>query len=217
LLEPIPTLEKRNPGRPFFCTLPANVPLFKDGNGDWCIDTAQTELGRAVTCFLSPLDAITEATHLARNGPSYRVMTASDIEENLFCDRDGEGLIADIHVEWPARDRRILTRPSGAFGRSSTVMHRWAEYPPPFEVDGLMLAEYSRYRELAGLYAWQETAANILCWPEARRDVLARRALASIELTHGGPKDCEQIALYDREFEQWHFVPYAEHSNTGVE
>ena len=212
-------LKKRNLGRPFFWTLPAYVLLLKDSGGDWCIDAAQTELGRAVTCFLSPFDAIIEAAHLAKNGPSYRVMAASEIDKNLFCDPDEEGLIADIHVGWPACDGRILKRPSGAFGRSCTVMHHWAAYPPRFEVDAVMLAEYSQYRELAGLYAWQEAAANILSWSERRIDLLAERALASIELTHSEPKDCKQIeiALYDPEFEQWHFVPYAGRSNSGVE
>ncbi|QIN63451.1 hypothetical protein SBC1_34900 [Caballeronia sp. SBC1] len=96
-------------------------------------------------------------------------------------------------------------------------MHHWAAYPPRFEVDAVMLAEYSQYRELAGLYAWQETAANILSWSERRIDLLAERALGSIELTRGEPKDYKQIALYDPEFEQWHFVPYAGRSNTRVE
>ena len=208
-------LEQRNLGRPFFRALAAYVLIYADKDGEWCVDVAHTELGHAVTCFLSSFDAIIEATHLARNGRSYRVMAASDIDENLFCDSDEQGLIADIHVGWSACDGRIITRPSGAFSRSCTVMHHWAAVPPRFEVDGLMLAEYSRCRELAGLYAWQETADNIRWWPEARCRTVAERALASIELMHGKAQDVRQIALYDPECEQWHFVPYAGPRNGG--
>ncbi len=78
----------------------------------------------------------------------------------------------------------------------------WAVYPPQFEVDEFILAEYVGYRERAGLFAWQETAADFLRWPEERRYELAERALASIELTHGTAQDCNEIALYDPEFEQ---------------
>jgi hypothetical protein len=188
---------------------PGLCPAIKGKDGDWCIDAAQTDLGNAATCFLSPFDAIMEAAHLARNGQSYRVMAASDVDKNIFRDPDEKGLIADKHIGWPACDGRILARPGGAFSGNCTVMHHWAVYPPRFEVDDLMLAEFSRYRELAGLYAWQETVAVILCWPEARRYMLGGRVLASIELTHGKPKDCSQIAMFDPEFEQWHFVPYS--------
>jgi hypothetical protein len=89
LQEPISMLEKQNPGRPFFHTVNAYVLLFRDQNNEWCIDAAQTDLGRAVSCFLSPFDAVIEAAHLARNGQSYRVVAASDIEENLFFGLDG--------------------------------------------------------------------------------------------------------------------------------
>jgi hypothetical protein len=89
-------------------------------------------------------------------------------------------------------------------------MHHWAVDPAEFEVDGIVLAEYSRIRELAGLYAWQETAADFLGWSDACRWAIAQRAIESIELMHGEPKDCKQLALFDPEFEQWHFVPYAE-------
>jgi hypothetical protein len=140
-------------------------------------------------------------------------VAASDVEKDLFCDRDEKGLVADIYVGWPACDNRILTRPSGASGRSSTVMHHWAVYPPRFEVDDLMLAEYSRCRELAGLYAWRETATKILSWSEARRYAVAERALASIEVRDGKPRDCGQIAMYDPEFEEWHFVPAPDAAN----
>jgi hypothetical protein len=65
-------LKKQDPARPFFRTVHAYVLLFRDRDSDWCIDAAQTELGRAVTCFLSPFDAVIEAAHLARNGSLIR-------------------------------------------------------------------------------------------------------------------------------------------------
>ncbi|WP_157766743.1 hypothetical protein, partial [Caballeronia sordidicola] len=194
--------------RPYFNALRAYVLLFKDRQGDWCIDALRSEQGRAITCFLSPFDAMIEAAQLARSGQSCRVMPASDVEKNLFCDADERGLLADIVMGWTACNKQIITRPGGAFGRSATVMHHWAVYPSQFEVDEFILAEYVGYRERAGLFAWQETAAGFLRWPDERRYELAERALASTELTHGTAQDCDEIALYDPEFEQWHFVPY---------
>jgi hypothetical protein len=195
--------------QPFFSVVPAYVLLFKAEDGNWCIDAARTELGRAVTCFLSPFDAMIEAAHFVRRGYSHQVMAASEIEESLFRDADGRGLISDIHLGWSALDSRILARPDGAFGRGCRLMHHWAVDPAEFEVDGITLTEYSRFRELAGLYAWQEPATDILGSTDARRQMLAECAIESIERMRAEPKDCRQLALFDPEFE-WHFVPYTE-------
>jgi hypothetical protein len=80
--------------------------------------------------------------------------------------------------------------------------------PPRFEVDEIMLAEYSRFRERAGLYAWQETANNVSVWPELHQQAIAEHAIDSIELTRADPTVRGQLALFDPEFQQWHFVPY---------
>ncbi|SEB00754.1 hypothetical protein [Paraburkholderia sartisoli] len=202
--------QRESNAQSFFSVVPAYILLFKDENGDWCVDTERTGLGRAVTCFLSPFDAVIEAAHYTRHGWPHQVMAASQFEEGLFREHDGHGLIADIHLGWPAIDGRILARPGGAFGRCCQVMHHWALDRSGFEVDEIMLAEYTRFRELAGLYAWQETARNIPNWTGLRRQVIAEQAMDSLELTHGDPKDCRQLALFDPEFQQWHFVPYAE-------
>ena len=69
---------------PFFSVVPAYVLLFKDEDGDWCVDTVRTEVGRAVTCFLSPFDAVIEAAYLTRRGQPHQVMAASQIEETVI-------------------------------------------------------------------------------------------------------------------------------------
>ncbi len=76
-----------------------------------------------------------------------------------------------------------------------------------FEVDDLTLAAFSRIRESAGLYAWQEAARNVLNWSRSRQQTVVERALDSISLLRSDASGCNQLALFDPEFEQWHFVP----------
>lgn len=78
-----------------------------------------------------------------------------------------------------------------------------------FEFDTDVLGEYSRLREMAGLYAWQETDAEIRrAWTEGRMTALAQRAVEMVEVTDGEDIDFNQLAVFDPEFEQWHFVPH---------
>ncbi len=194
----------------FFNTLPAYVLVFEDDAGGLYVATEGAKQDRAITCFLSPFDALIEAAHLSSLGSPYRVMPASQVDRNLFLDSEGRGLIADMHLGWPARDGRILLQPSGKFGRYYRTMHHWVHDPLAFEVDADTLEEFSRFRELAGLFAWRETSREILSWSDSRLDEVLRRAAQSMKLVPGGPLDFRHLALFDPEFEQWHFVPYSQ-------
>jgi hypothetical protein len=184
------------------------IDLVQNEDGDWYIDSTRTELGRALTCFLSPIDALVESAHLMKRGQLCHIAAASAVKRSLFRDVDGRGLIANIHLGWPSLDRGILARPGGEFSRCCRLMNHWAIDSAGFTVDRFVLAQYSRFRELAGLYAWQEAARDSWGWTGARRRSIAGRAVELIEVMHGEPKDCRQLALFDPEFEQWHFVPY---------
>lgn len=205
------TLDDNN-AKPFFSIIPAYVLYFTDDNGIPHVRSERTELGRAITCFLTPFDAMIEAAHLTRLGKPYLVMSASDLGRHMFRDLDGRGLVADIHLGWPTKSGRLLLRPSGRLARYSRVTHQWARDPLMFEVDDIALAEYAKLRELAGLYAWQETAREFLNWPPERRYTVIEYAIdsiGSVERSGKGASECEKIALFDPEFEQWHFVPPA--------
>jgi hypothetical protein len=195
----------------FFCRLPAYVVIHEGDDGDVRVAGEQTEQGRAVLCFLSPIDAMIEAAHYTSLGPSHRVMVASEVDRRLFRDTDGRGLIAEIHLGWPSLNGRILLRQCGILGRCTRTMHHWSRDPVTFEVDPIALANFAQYRELAGLFAWRETHTNLLTWSDMRLQKVVARATESMELLRARPSDyskCAQIALFDPEFEQWHIVPF---------
>ncbi len=210
-----PKTQHDHDGPSFFTALPVFVLLFEDDDGDPCLVTERTAQGRAVTCFLSPFDAVIEAVHGVTLGRFYHVVAASEVDWSVFRDADRLGFIADIHLGWPATDGNLLLRPSGRLGRYCRMMHHWARHPLTFEVDPVVLAEYSRIRERAGLFAWQETHREVLKWNTQRLYEVVERAFDSIERIQRDAADCKQIALFDPEFAQWHFVPVAESPNAS--
>jgi len=86
-------------------------------------------------------------------------------------------------------------------------MHGMSHSHPTFEVTTDALIAYVRVREAAGLFAWQETHASVLQWSPARLAGVVQRALYSMDVTLQGEQRALQLALFDPEFEQWHFVP----------
>jgi hypothetical protein len=202
----------------FFCRLPAYVVIHEDDDGGLCAVAEQTDQGRAILCFLSPIDAMIEAARYTSLGPPHRVMVASEIDPRLFRDADGRGLIAQIHLGWPSLDGRIVLRQSGIFGRCTRLMHHWSRDPLTFEVDPFALANFAQFRELAGLFAWRETHTNLLTWSDIRLQKVVARATESMELLRVDPCEyakCMQVALFDPEFEQWHIVPFIETLDEG--
>lgn len=205
--------------KPFFSIIPAYVLYFTNSDGISYVHSEQTKLGNIITCFLTPFEAMVEAAHFSRLGRPYQVMAASDVGRHMFRDIDGNGLIAGIHLGWPARSGRLLLRPSGRLAGYSRLMHHWAHEPLMFEVDHVALSEYVKLRELAGFYAWQEASKEFLNWhPERRCTVIeyALDSIGSIDRPGKGASDCEKIALFDPEFGQWHFVPPTADSMTNT-
>lgn len=142
------TIPESGGRQPFFNALPAYVFVFEDSDGDSSAISSSTEQGHAITCFLSPFDAVIEAglrTGLRTAlGQPCQVAPASILNGNLFRDADGAGFIADIHLGWPARDGCLLQTPRGAVGRYAREMHHWAREAQGFEVDAVTLAEFAK-------------------------------------------------------------------------
>ncbi|WP_454738180.1 hypothetical protein [Cupriavidus necator] len=198
-----------------FKTIATYVLVFEDDDGDACAVSSTTEQGRAITCFLSPFDAMLEAGMRGALGRTCQVAPASLLDGNLFRDADGAGFIAEIHLGWPAHDGCLLQTPSGAVGRYAHEMHHWAGEPEGFEVDAVTLAEFAKLREAAGLFAWQETNREILMWDATRLTTAFGRAAETVAFTQGDIADCNQIAMFDPEFGQWHFVPMSSQLDDG--
>ncbi|RAR64044.1 hypothetical protein C7401_105313 [Paraburkholderia unamae] len=192
---------------PFFISPPAWVLVHEDANGKLRVATESYDEGRAVLCFLSPLDAMIEAARFAHLGQTYRVTPAARLDGGHFRDADGRGLVACIHAGWPTQDGRILLRPGGALGRHGTTLHIWANDPPWFEVDPETLAMLDGLHEQAGLFAWRETHHAIGGWDAVRLSEAASLALRTMAgAVVADPTTCDGIALFDPEFGQWHCV-----------
>lgn len=196
--------------RPFFADLPAYVLTFADAKGDRRIVTEKTACGRAILCSLSPVDALIEVLRFSKIGQRFDVMPAQMVPQDAFRDADGHGLIAEVHLGWPVVGGRLLLRPGGALGGYSRMMHHWAHEPLQFEFDALALAEVTRLHERAGLYAWREALDHVRGWNPRRLVCVVAHALASIELSRHSEGQAGQVALFDPEAEQWHFVPRSE-------
>lgn len=193
---------------PFFAELPAYVLTFQDEEGDTRAVTEKVELGRAITCYLSAVDALIEVAQLNQvGGRQYAVMPAQVVSADAWRDADGQGLIANVHLGWPVMNGQLLLRPAGALGGYGRMMHHLVREPLRFEFDEMVLAEVTRLHEWAGLFAWRETLEVVRAWKPARVGRVVAHALASIGTARGNVTQCAQVALFDPESGQWHFVP----------
>ncbi|MGF6606391.1 hypothetical protein OKW45_001291 [Paraburkholderia sp. WSM4175] len=198
----------RHPGAvPFFVSPPAWVLVHEDAGGELRVATESAGEGRAILCFLSPLDALIETARFAQLGETYHVAPAAHFDGGLFRDADGRGLVACIHAGWPTQGGRILLRPGGALGRYARTIRIWANDPPWFEVDPATIEMIDRLHEQAGLFAWRETLSAIHEWDAARLREAAGLALRTAAgAVVAAPSTCDGIGLFDPEFGQWHCV-----------
>jgi|GEM_PF-3173093 len=73
---------------------------------------------------------------------------------------------------------------------------------------GLRLVEM--LHELAGLYAWRETARAFPTWSAARQIQAVQRGMDALkDGIQREFKACDQLAIFDPEFMQWHFISAA--------
>lgn len=191
----------------FLATPPSFVLCLDDENGNY---HPPQEQGGGVPCHLMLTDALIELAQLQRLGTPHHLVSAGLVDRSFFLDSDGLGYIACVHLGWPARDGVLCTRPSGGLAAYYRRVHVSAAAGPPpstFQIDAA-LDEVNRIRELAGMFAWQETAALTEDWTIKQMERIAARALNMVQVQRGDVSQVNQIALFDPEFEQWHYVPW---------
>jgi hypothetical protein len=194
----------------FFRRLPAWALTFIDEEGFECIGKERTEAGPTTTCYQSPLDASIEAVYLGKFYRPHRVNVACEFDIGAFLDERGHSLVAAMHIGWPAHDGRLLLHPDGRLGRTCRLMRQSLGVPPTFEIDGPTLDAYHCWRERAGLFAWAETVRDVRAWPLTWLHHVATKAVAMIQTQRVSDhwKNATQLAIFDPEFGQWHFVPF---------
>lgn len=200
--------------RPYFSDFPLLVLARPLDNGRFDVSGDVTRDGETLGCYVNSVTALVDATQMARAGrPGFGCGDAGTFDRHLFRSRDGKSLVADIRVGWPVRRRKIILRPGLGFASVTKRLRQCLQdggMPLSFEVNEKTFAWLDAIHERAGLYAWRETARAVHSWTADRVAEVACRALESIEVTVCDATLCDEVALFDPESEQWHFVPAKE-------
>jgi hypothetical protein len=179
---------------------------------DGLLDTAasMTADGLAVVCHLSFVHALIDVAYRSSQGMQYSVRAASAVDPNVFVNEEGAGLIAQLRLAWPAKNRKIVLAQGGNTATCARLLrHRTSTgLPACFEVDGGAMEQVDQLHERAGLFAWRETCREVPQWPFERQQRMLACALESMETVEASVTECQEAALFDPEFGQWHFVPF---------
>jgi len=191
-------------------TAPVAFVLTREDSGDVVMLGGISVSGHAASCFLSMFDALIFGLHQSRQtGETYAVRRASEFL-HAFMDDNYHQKSVGLHMAWPAREGRLLVRADGRLHDVQWVQEARLPGAPTLCLDEEALVFVDGIYEQAGLFAWRETADHVLTWSASRLRYSVDRALTIM------PTKClldarefTQFALYDPEFEQWHFVPRA--------
>lgn len=195
----------------FFSEVAAFVLAEPGKNSGLQVAGSKTKAGPAVSCFLSPLHAMIEVMYWACRGIRYDLHHAGLISPDLFVNADGTALVAGLRLGWPALDGKIVMESDGNSASCAQLMiHSTLNGPPPFfELDPETLGQVERMHEHAGMYAWREVYEDMLEWDKGRLEWAVKRAVETMKISTADKSACTKAALFDPEFGQWHFVPFA--------
>ena len=165
---------------------------------------------RRLSCYLSPFDALLDVMRCERG--SIQVLQVTDLTPDALTGRASERASIFLHAAWRARDGRILVRPDGAPDTVAFGIPRpqsWDEMAAPFEATVRLM---DAVHEQAGLFAWREPLQAFFTSDANALQAMAQRAWREVpvmQVDHADP-DFDQFAVFDPEFQQWHFVPVLE-------
>jgi hypothetical protein len=169
--------------------------------------------GKAINAYLSAFDAMLDAAYASTPGTPYHVVPAYKFDPAAFIAAHDDRLVVNVHLAWAAHGQRLILRRKGQLAACSTLqvlaapakkMHRIE-----FAIEKDILDVVDRLHEHAGLFAYREAHEQVWGWGEERRHRAVAKAIQTIPGTVDSEAQCDQLALYDAEFEQWHFLPRA--------
>ena len=176
---------------------------------------SETQEGRTLVTFLSPMDGYLEAAYSSRYPERvYQVVPLASFDPRSLMAHNGGRLVIHCTIGFAASDGRLITDANGrlcGYGLvESITIAPDATLPWHLELDPDIGKNFERMHELAGLSAWQDTLAASWKWDEKKR--LQELAAAMAAIPGRAPSDAplNQVALYDPEFRQWHFVNEAD-------
>jgi hypothetical protein len=175
------------------------------GGSNWGVSTYQMEEGGIVHAFVLYFDAFFQAITLAKPDLTYQVIAANELIPETFKSHDRHGFNVYLQTAFAARQGQLLAGPDGRPLGFIRRLRQDITAPSVFLVDSAATAEIAHLYEHAGLFAWQETSANVETWDVSRILRSVVQASMSVLLCEDG--DYDQLAIFDPEFGQWHFVP----------
>jgi hypothetical protein len=167
------------------------------------IITCQNGL-RLLRFFVSPADAAMDGLVLIGGSGSMTIAAvdgAQGPEKNLRpC----------LHLAWQARGGRLMRDRDGMLLPVLYEMPRGHGKSINIKPSQKGLLAFGMIREMAGLYAWKETARAFFQWPHNRQLEAIQRGMETVRagITDESGRFSE-FALFDPERMQWHFVPVA--------
>jgi hypothetical protein len=191
-------------------SLDAYVVLYDNEHGETCMLGELLEERHVPVYFLSPLDALIDASFLAGSdgGASYRIKPVSEIDMAAFCGSQSGTIAAFFHLAWAVREGRFVRREGRIPARVGLPLRQEAGGPAAVRVSDTAFFGYWILRERAGLFAWTEALADIVeTWNTKRLSAVLERAMTSAQPTEGAHVDCTHLALFDPETERWLLVP----------
>jgi hypothetical protein len=205
---------------PFFQEPVAYVVVAPGSPERTCIVYDRTPRGPVIRGFLSLFDADLAAHWMNRSGGRFYGQRASLIDPHLFRAPDGKGFALNLHIGWLARQHQVML---GLGGEPISLCKPLLTHDRSmaFEVDDATMKLAGAVYDAAGLFAWRETLRDLENWePErfVRAHARVRKPLFDGERSTlherdwfdhgvGYPEDGDQLAVFDPESGQWHFVP----------
>ncbi|BEV16054.1 hypothetical protein HBDW_28420 [Herbaspirillum sp. DW155] len=169
----------------------------------------QASGSQAMVTYLSPFEASLDALWLGLTPQDYQVLPAAAFSPDELIARHHGYLPYCLHMAWGAHDGCLAVRAQGGPVRlSSTKVARVSERIDTITLDiGLADLECAaRLWECAGLFARCETEARLLRLSPSERHRHAARAIDRVPATAASGQEINQLALYDADAAQWHFI-----------
>lgn len=176
------------------------------------LDHTDPAKGSGLSVYLSPFDAHIDAAMLSTtSGRQYHTIHAAEFDPRELIQDNGGKFHYFMHCGWGASDGKLVTRRKGCFVTLCGI--ETIDVPPEhsdaidIKIDRKDLERYSRMRESAGLFAHAECHSRVRSLSERERMQHVACAIDSVPGTVPVTAEINQMAMYDFDASQWHFVP----------
>ncbi|MGH8788894.1 MAG: hypothetical protein ACREYA_27945 [Cupriavidus necator] len=169
---------------------------------------------KPVASYLSPLDAHIDFTCGDIPKVSYTLRQVALLSVSKLAKTFPNGMVFEIACGFQAVDGKLLADEQGRWRRHSlreAVHASFHDGKQILEVTDGIKRELDYLHEHAGLFAWRETLHYLASdWDQARLDRAVTQAFhTACDVQRSRSGTMNQVALFDFEAEQWHFVPYS--------